>query len=316
MRRETLPRRMVAASFCLLLLTAGQTLSTNLSTSTRGNYPPTSWALGIVVPEGSALEGGGSLRWEDVTNVTGLLTLPSISNPDSVVYGVMSLMAQDGSVMQAAVGVYPNSTEWLAFSWFISDIHEIPPTYVWILNLSDPGMSPGALVSISMFRSSGMWNLRLSDLGAGSAIERTLPPGIAPSLKPGDQEVFALESYSRASATFRGMGNLTLTGLFLDGRKVTGGAYSYGSWDPNHHPVFVVGSSGASPPYFISLRFGGDGSFVWGFADNWSSGNLGIPEAGTVLAVVLLVSSLLVIVLVYLSVSRRSARHTTSDSAG
>jgi hypothetical protein len=234
-------------------------------------YPSTSWALGIVVPEGAGLAGGGGLRWEDVSNLTSLVTLPYFRNPSGIVYAVMSVMASDGSVMQVAAGVYPSSGIWLAYSWAVEGITS-RPAYSWILNSSVPTMSAGDSISLSILRNSTRWSLRVVDLGSGAEIGRSFPPGIALSLRPGDQEAFALESYSRTAADFEHMGNLTLNGLFADGDRVATGTYVYGGWDPNKNPIFAVGSSGTNPPIFISLQEQNDGRFVWSYASVWLGG--------------------------------------------
>jgi len=213
--------------------------------------------------------GGGSVSWGGITNVTVSLALPDIDSPDGIVYAILSVMTSDGSVLQAAAGVLPNGTGWLGFAWSVQGAGSLKPSYQWVLNASGPEMSPLSNVSISIFRTSGLWDFRVSDADTGSSVEKAFPPGPAPALRVGDQEVFALESYSRTSATFRDMGNLTLYSILLDGNKVTGGCYLYSGWDPVHNPLFVVGSSGSSPPTFINAGEGPAGSFFWDFAGVW-----------------------------------------------
>jgi hypothetical protein len=124
-------------------------------------------------------------------------------------------------------------------------------------------------ISMAIYRASGLWNLKVADWSTGESVVRSFPPATDPSLMVGGQEVFALESYSRSSSTFRSMGNLTLDALMVDGQNVTKGAYAYGGWDPSHTPLFSVGSAGTSPPAFISLIQPKSGSFVWGFSGFW-----------------------------------------------
>ena len=236
------------------------------------SYPTTSWAVGVVVPQGADLQGGGRVAWDRVSNVTALATLPNITRPDGIVYAVVSLMTGDGTVLQAAVGIWPNDSTWSAYSWLISGADAATLTYDRILNDSPPAMAPGSGIGISIYFASGAWNLRIWDPATGDAVGRSFPGPLADSLKVGDQEVFALESYTRSSAAFHDMGNLTLSGLFLDGSRVTGGVYAYSDWAPNHSPLFAVGSSGTSPPPFISFGRADDGSFVWGYAPVWNSG--------------------------------------------
>jgi hypothetical protein len=266
-------------------------------------YPTTSWAVGLVVPEGASLQGGGKVGWEGVNNLTAAVTLPNITLPDEIVYAVVSVMTSDGNVLQAAAGIWPNDSDWFAYAWLIHSPTSVPLTYQWVLNGSVPAMAPGANVSISIYQASGSWNLRVTDEETGAGLAQLFPSGIGQSVRVGDQEVFALESYSRSGATFRNMGNLTLTGLFLDGLKVTGGVYAYSSWDPTYSPLFAVGSAGASPPSFVSLGQAKDGSFVWGYEIPWSSPN---DTLATVEVILVLVSVALVVVGVVLWKTRKT----------
>ena len=270
-------------------------------------FPTTSWAVGLVVPEGASLQGSGELRWEDVNNVTARVTLPNITLPDGIVYAVLSVMTSDGSVVQAAAGVRPNDSDWFAYAWLIPSTVSVPLVYRWVLNASGPPMTPGASIAISIFAASGAWSLRVTDEETGAGVTRQFPSTIAPSVKRGDQEVFALESYSRSAATFRSMGNLTLTGIYLDGSGVIGGAYSYSDWDPAHNPLFAVGSAGASPPSFISLGRATDGSLVWGYEIAWESTD---STPATAAVVLLLVSAILGVVGVVLWKTRKTTKST------
>lgn len=234
-------------------------------------YANSSWAIGAVVPEGARLLGGGAVRWEGVTNVTASLVLPRIESPDRAVYAIVSVMTSDGSVLQAAAGALPNRTGWSGFAWLVQGADSGPPTYVWVLNASGPAMSQRANVSISISRASASWSLVVTDLDTGSRATGSFPAGPAPTLKSGDQEVFALESYSRAQGTFSGMGNLTLNSLLLDGDTVMSGCYLFADWDMVHNPLFVVGSSGSSPPSFISAGEGRSCSYLWNYAGVWGA---------------------------------------------
>lgn len=275
-----LTRRLMAVTLCALLLPMTEPVqgvlggAVDQGSVSPHTYPATSWAMGVVVPEGAAMQGGTKLEWEGVTNVTAVLTLPNISRPDKIVYAVLSVMTGDGTVLQAAAGIRPNDSSWRTYSWFILGVESGRPSYSWIVNASGPQMAPGEDIRISVFRQPSGWRLGVVDEGSGASVDLAFPPGPSASLRAGDQEVFSLESYSRAGATFRDMGNLTLDGLLLNGARVIGGTYPYGDWDPHHHPLFVVGSSGSSPPYFISFSEGGEGSFAWGYSTEWrSTGN-------------------------------------------
>lgn len=221
-----------------------------------------------------------------MTNVTGVVTLPEISSPGGIVYAVLSVMTSDNAVLQVAAGARPNGTFWLVYSWFIPDSGSIPVRYVWLLNGSQPVMDAGSRISLSLFLVSGEWRLRVENLDTGASIEDPFPSGVAPGLRPGDQEVFALESYSRAQSTFQSMGNMTLESLTFDGERATGGFYFYGEWSLTRNPLFAVGAAGGSPPYFVTLQEGNDGSLVWCYDAVWNG------EGGGGFAVVLTVALL------------------------
>lgn len=259
-------------------------------------YPASSWGLGVVVPEGAKTLGGGTLRWENAANVTALVTLPSIENPDLPVYAVLSLMTAGGAVLQVGAGILGNETWWSAYADFDTNVDSVPPTYQQILNSSQPYMPQNSSVTISIFRSlNDTWFLEVRDVKTGSSVVHPYPAGAGSSrLKAGDQEAFALESYSRNQTTFENMGNLTMEALLVDGRPVVGGFYSYGDWAPSRNPLFVVGSLGSSPPIFISLDFE-SGSAVWSYVTHWGGADTGNSQSvGTMVALTLVVGLLAV----------------------
>ena len=287
MRDALDPGLAILVSVCLFLPGFDAALATGtMQLEPASAYPNSSWAIGVVVPEGGHTLGGGGVRWEDVTNVTASLALPDIESPDRTVYAILSVMTSDGSVLQAAAGALPNMTGWLVFGWLVQGADSGAPSYQWVLNASDPEMSPTSNVSISIFLTSGLWNLRVTDTGTGSSVQKPFPAGPASALKAGDQEVFALESYSRTLATFRDMGNMTLYSVLLDGEKVTSGCYLYSDWDMIHNPLFVVGSSGSAPPSFVFAGEGAKSSFFWDYAGVWSAQNDTFAGLVEVLAVV------------------------------
>jgi len=277
----------VLVSVCLFLPSFGVTHATGTTPlQLAPAYPNSSWAIGVVVPEGTHTLGGEGVQWGDISNVTASLSLPDIESPDGIIYAILSVMTDDGSVLQAAAGAPPNRTGWLVFAWSVQEAGSVTPVYQWVLNASAPEMSPLANISISIFRSSGQWDLRVVDADDGSSVERSFPPGPAPALMAGDQEVFALESYSRTLATFAGMGNMTLHSILLNGNKVTTGCYLYNGWDMIHNPLFVVGSSGSSPPTFINAGEGSGTSFFWDYVAIWGVQGNPLGSLVEVLAVV------------------------------
>ncbi len=68
----------------------------------------------------------------------------------------------------------------------------------------------------------------------------------------GEQEIIALESYTKKESLFSYMGNIILYALLLNGKKVVSGWYAYDGWDWTKHPLFVVGGSTQAPQYYIN----------------------------------------------------------------
>ena len=227
-----------------------------------------SWALGLVVPDGSKLQDGGLLSWKSTANLTVVTRLPNITNPDGVTYLILSAEGNDGSVFQVALGVWPGSSSWTVSSWYITGLGTGSLSYRWVLNCSGPQMVPGAEVAASIGVSQGSWWLQVEDLNtSGRVTDRVASPGLS-TFVSGDQEVFALESYSRSSTVFKDMGNATMLALYADGKKVVGGWYLYGGWDPTRNPLFTVGTS--DPPTFISGAVFPEGRVVWSYDALWT----------------------------------------------
>jgi hypothetical protein len=184
-------------------------------------------------------------------------------------------MTSDGSVLQAAAGIQGNGSSWYVYAEFDTEVGSVTPSYQQILNSSQPQMKQNATISISIYRSKGgTWSLRVVDGQTGSSVVSAFPASEASGLKPGDQEAFALESYSTNQTTFEGMGNLTLDALMVDGSQVSHGFYAYGDWAPALNPLFVVGGAGTSPPLFITLGLSAS-SAVWSYDAQWETGNAG-----------------------------------------
>jgi hypothetical protein len=240
------------------------------------------------------------------------LTLPDITLCDSPVLLVESLMAADGSVMQIAAGIYPGNSKWLAYGWFIRNVEAYPQSYDWVLNSSKPEMQAGEQVSLSIFLSQGRWRYRLEDMSTNEVTTGEYAATVPPTLKVGDQEVFALESYTTSTLVFAHMGNLTLNLLRINGRKIATGWYGYGSWDTQHNPLFVVG--GLDPPSYMSLQTTNRGSIVWGY-EQWATNEQTQPQSlpmTTVFSVVVLVG-IVTATAVYM-LMRRTRRSTEPAS--
>ena len=254
--------------FSLLLLTAGHASAAGNPVHVEQQYPSGPWGLGVVIPENSRFNDGSRLSWAGVNAVSLEVTLPNISFSDYPTLVVESLMAADGSVMQIAAGIYPGNAQWLAYGWFIANVQAYPQSYDWVLNSSKPMMAAGASISLSISLSGGRWGYRIEDLTTHEVVTGEYAATVPPTLKVGDQEVFALESYTTSSFVFAHMGNLTLDAVRINGRKLQSGWYGYGSWDSRHNPLFVVG--GLDPPSYISLQETDGGTLVWGY-EQWST---------------------------------------------
>lgn len=222
-----------------------------------------SWALGVTVPQGAPLEDGGTLSWGQVSNLTVSFRLPSIGRTDDTIYAILSAMTRSGAILQVAAGIYPGMSSWRAYVQYIADFRTYPQTYVWVTNESRPDMAPGASVSMSLYYDGSGWRYSVKDLGTHEEVDGPVMAEERPSFRVGDHEVFALEAYTSNRTTFEGTGRLTMDSLEVDGRRVVGGWYHTGGWDPAHRPLFLVG--GYEPPSFISMEELGDGRVSWTF---------------------------------------------------
>ena len=263
-----------------------------------------SWALGVVVPDGAELSGGAALSWADVSNITAVVRLPNITEPAGVTYLVLSAEGDDDAVLQVAVGVWPGGSSWSAYSWYITGLGTSSPAYRWLMNSSTPSMAPGDVVSISTSVREGAWGTGVRDLNTSQGRTGSLPSSTLTRFRSGDQEVFALESYTRSFTTFEDMGNATLLSLSADGTGIVGGWYAYGGWDPAHAPLFEVGS--ATPPTFVSLGAGGRGMAGWSYDAQWR----GAIGTASTLPVDLAFAALAALVPVTFVIGRRLGRRS------
>ena len=257
----------------------------------------------MVVPEGSEFTDGTRLSWANATDVSLTLTLPNMSFTDYPVLAVETVMAVDGSVMQIAAGLYPNNTKWLAYGWYIMNVQAYPQSYQWILNGSQPEMSAGAPVLLSIALTQGRWQYRIEDLDTHVSMEGDYAPSVPHVVRAGDQEVFALESYSTSNVVFAQMGNLTLETMRINGRQIATGWYEYGGWDTHHSPLFVVG--GLDPPPYIALREVKTSTLVWSY-EEWT-GSEETSASSSLLAILVgipLVALVLVAALVWVTKRR------------
>ena len=233
-----------------------------------------SWAIGVVVPNGAGLEQGGPVTWGTVSNLTAALVLPNITRPDAITYVVLSAMSSDRTIFQVAAGAWPGSAYWSVYSWYVTDVGSQAPHYQWTANSTGAEFNPGDQLSVSITRSSSGWSFNVLDRSRGTSQHGSFPAPATLALAVGDQEVLAFESYSRSSAAFRDMGNLTLESIWVDGAKVQEGWYYYSGWDPSRNPLFVVGGSQA--PLFISISTDARGEAVWSYSGQWPDVHLDV----------------------------------------
>lgn len=259
----------------LLLNPLGLTLTSVKAARLRSNsYPSGSWALGIVVPDGSQYANGNSLSWKDTQEVKVLVQLPRIEYTDDTIYVILSAMLQDGAVLQVAAGINPNMTSWLAYVFFAPDAES--QNYALVLNSSKPEMTNGDWISLSIYLSAEHWNYQVDDIRTHESVQGRFMFNVTPSFKTGDQEIFALEAYTRSNIVFEHMNNLVLTSLLINGMRVAKGWYYYGDWDSSHNPLFVVG--GHYPPPFISVRGLDNGTVEWSYVE-WTGSELAFPSS-------------------------------------
>jgi hypothetical protein len=248
-------KELIVLGLLTLLFAGSLIVPLNVVVTTYGDqesYPRGSWGLGIVVPDGSQFGGDGELSWKNAESITAIIQLPNISYTDNTILAVMSVMAEDRSVFQVAAGIYPNQSKWLAYAWFIQNLQAYPQTYSWVLNASKPSMTAGDSVSLSIILTPEQWKFQVDDLSTHNVATGLLNSSLTSSFMVGDQEVFALESYSFTNRVFQQMGALVMKSLLVDGRQVSSGWYYYGGWDATHSPLFVVG--GSNPPPFIYVH--------------------------------------------------------------
>jgi hypothetical protein len=271
----------------------------------REPYPSGSWALGIVLPENAQFSDGGRLFWENATSVTAVIRLPNISYTDDLTLAVVSVMTQDGSILQVAAGIHPDMINWGTYAWLVQGFLSDSQTYQWVLNASEPEMMPDSWISLSIYLSSGRWKYRVGDLSTHEITQGEYAFDVLPSIKVGDQEVFALESYSVSNLVFERMGDLILRSLSIDGRNVSNGWYSYGSWDPSRNPLFVVG--GLEPPPFIFVQLAENATLSWSYKE-WTVSEPITPSFDPALIALIIIPIAVVVAYIGISKTRKSMR--------
>jgi hypothetical protein len=261
--RLTAQQELIIVLFCVELLAIGGLAQGIVFASTQSApnkfTSSSSWAYGVVVPDGVRFEGGGKLSWNEANNVTAEVSLSRSGVADGEVLAILSVMIQDGDVLQVAAGTYPGTQYWWGFAWVVVNVGSSSQAYQWLLNSSKPQVSSGALVDLSIFQTVTGWNFSVTDVRSRNSTVGNFQAGSEP-LKSGDQEVFALESYTSNSTVLDEMGNLTMLSLRVNTQAIASGWYLYNSWDGVHNPLFIVGITDA--PAFISATTD-NGEVTW-----------------------------------------------------
>lgn len=267
------------------------------------------WALGVVFPEGTLLEGGSGLNWSAATNVTAVVELPNITWTDNTIYLILSAMNEYGEVIQLAAGLNSDERCWLVYAFYIGDITQYPQNYIWVANRSQPRMLPGEKVALTLhLDEKDGWIYVAHNLDTDVKTQGQFPAGKV-GLKRGEQELFALESYTSNPTVFKEMGKAVLESVYINGFRVEGEGYVLGGWDPLHKPLFLVG--GGSIPSFIAIAQSSSRyRWVYAPAESWEPSltplYVGLAYVTTALAA-------LILALVLVKKSKWGNRATSSD---
>lgn len=271
--------RFLALLVLSIILLSYTFYSINQTNSGWEHYLNATWALGIVVPNGAKLEDGSIIKWSEVSNITAIIRLPNITRTDHRIYIVLSAMTASGTILQVAVGLSPNNTHWLTYAMIALNISS-GTNYMWRTEGSPPIMEVYHTISISIYslknnQGKYEWNYIVHDIITGESNSGFLVDDNSHTFMDGDQEVIALESYTKKESIFSYMGNITLYSLLLNGKKVISGWYIYDGWDWTKHPLFVVG--GATPaPQYISIS-SNNGIIYWKYEPiSWSTSTIKI----------------------------------------
>jgi hypothetical protein len=289
-----LSRRFAAACLVLALVSAGgmlpwrQAISASWPTGDTG-----SWAVGLAVPEGAPLADGSRVAWESSGNITATVRLPAISETDQTIYAILTVMSGSGLIMQVAAGLYPGMESWRAYVLYTRAASQ-PVSYTWVVNDSAPTMAPGARISLAAYRGEGGWMYEVLNFDTGAKSSGAIAVDTSDHFAKGDQEAFALESYTSTPEVFASMGTMELIQLQLDGVTVTGGWYTMAGWNPEQSPLFLVG--GYTPPSFAAVDSGGGTSMEWTYSEGVGGAYVSYSAgvfAEFVLAVILIVAAML-----------------------
>ena len=288
----------LALIFLILLTVHYEAYAEDFNTREGNQWVETKapWALGLAFSDGTPLEGGYKLDWSKVSNITAIIKLPNITLVDNTIYLILTVMNSDEEVFQVAAGINPSEPIWLVYAFYIRNIAEYPQTYVWVANRTQPKMFPNDRISLALYRVQdegwrySAFNIRTGERATG------LFPASNVHLRSGEQEVFALESYTSNPNVFKEMGEVVLEGVYIDGLRIEGEGYVLGGWDPSHKPLFLVG--GGNPPSFIAvIRSTSQYKWVYSPVESWETSStpiyIGLAYASTIVLVVVLATILI-----------------------
>ncbi len=222
-----------------------------------------SWAIGLVLPNNFVLNNGQKLQWNEVKNITVILKLPRIDRTDNTIMCVESLMVGNGTIIQASVSLYPNSTYWTVCGMYVPSPGSYPQKYVIQQHFGN--IMAGSLISISFNMTRGGWAYSVFDYNTSKLfIGKFLVYGLPVN---GPQYIIAFESYSYNSSVFENMGTIDFYEALANGQKIVKGPVVYTSWSESITPLFLVG--GQNPPSFIGM-YSKNGSYIITYVSNWT----------------------------------------------
>jgi hypothetical protein len=299
---NSLLRRVGLLSVAFLVLVSGTAPLVVASQATSQDGAQLgSWALGLVAPDGSTFANSQHLLWQDAVNITAIVRLPFLNSTDNTVLAVLSIMLSDSSVLQISAGLFPGTNYWKAVGWYIRDITMNPQQYEWVLNSTEPLLIPGSSVLLSIFKLNSGWEYKLVDEATGRAVQGLYSSAAFLPPRSGDQELFALESYTSNSTVMVNLSNLTLVKAQVNGETLVGGTYYLTDWQPSRQPLFVVG--GLPAPSGIGITALQNGTFVWRWSNTWQELNPFPPLAQAGIVIVVIVCS--AVIAFYFAVVRR-----------
>ena len=227
------------------------------------------WALGLTLPDGCPIGGGGVLSWPSSRNLTVVVTIPNINYTDNTIYVIVSAMTMSGTVLQVAAGIEPGQNHWSTYVMYVTGIYGSRKEYHLVAYRASPHPAPGSRLSLSVYLTMRgpypTWFGEVYDHSTGERGAFAMVADGSVSFRPGGHEVVALESYTTSEDVFAGMGSMVLHGIFVDGQRVVGGWYVDDGQVFYRESLFIVGG-GAPVPSFISISFPRSGEAVWTYS--------------------------------------------------